>query len=253
MPRRRFLVALPGLGYALARLASAYQDTELLVLSSNATRAVLEALAPQFERTEGLKLVFRFAPSAELKARIEEGEEFDLAFLTSSLVDDLVALGKVDESTRITIARAGVGVATRKGAPRPDLSTLEAFRRALLDARSIAYVGRGVTADILRNVVERLGIAEEMRAKTSILSGVTVAEAVASGQVELGFTQVSEILPHPGVELAGPLPPEVQVYTTFQAVVGANARQPQAAGRWITFLTSPVAIPVIRAKGMEPG
>jgi molybdate transport system substrate-binding protein len=251
--RRRILVALPGIGFALARLASSFQTIELLVLSSNATRAVLDALAPQFERTAGLRLVFRFAPSAELKARIEEGEEFDVAFLTSSLVDDLVALGKVDERSRTTIARAGVGVAIRKGAARPDLSTPEAFRRALLDARSIAYVGQGATADILRNVVERFGISEEMRPKTRILSGVTAAEAVASGQAELGFTQVSEILPHPGVELAGPLPPEVQVYTTFQAVVGSSARQPERATQLIRFLTAPAAFPVIKAKGMEPG
>jgi len=253
VPRRRFLVALPGIGFALARMGRAFQPVELTVLSSNATRAVLDALAPQFERAENLRLVFRFAPSAELKARIEEGEEFDVVFLTSTLVDGLVALGKVDRSSRTTIARAGAGVAIRKGAQRPDLSTPETFRRTLLDARSIAYVGQGVTADILRDIVERFGIAEEMRAKTKTLSGVTAAEAVASGQAELGFTQISEILPHPGVELAGPLPPEVQVYTTFQAVVGSNSRQPEAGRRLIRYLSAAAAAPVIRAKGMEPG
>ncbi len=253
MPRRQFLVALPGIGFALARMGRAFPPTELAVLSSNAIKAVLDALAPQFERTANLRLVFRFAPSAKLKARIEEGEEFDVVFLTSALVDDLVALGKVDESSRTTIGRAGVGVAIRKGAGRPDLSTPEALRRTLLDARSIAYVGQGVTADILRNIVERFGIGDEMRAKTQILSGVTAAEAVASGQAELGLTQISEILPHPGVELAGPLPPEVQVYTTFQAAVGSNTRQPEAGRRLIRFLTAPEAVPVLRAKGMEPG
>lgn len=253
MARRRFLIGLPGIGLALAGMGAALQPIELTVLSSNATKAVLHALAPQFERTANLRLTFRYAPSAELKARIEEGEDFDVAFLTSTLLDDLVALGKVDASSRATIARAGVGVAIRKGARTPDLSTPEAFRRSLLDARSIAYVGRGVTADILRSVIERFGIAEEMRPKTTILSGVTAAEAVASGQAELGFTQISEILPHPGVELAGPLPPGIQVYTAFQAVVGSNARQPEAARRLIEFLTAPAAAPVIRAKGMEPG
>jgi molybdate transport system substrate-binding protein len=253
VPRRHFLLALPGIGFALARMGRAFQPMELTVLSSNATRAVLDALAPEYERTENLRLVFRFAPSAELKARIEEGEEFDVAFLTETLVDDLVALGKVEAGSRTTIARAGAGVAIRKGAPKPDLSTPEAFRRTLLDARSIAYVGQGVTADILRNIFERFGLAGEMRAKTKNLSGVTAAEAVASGQAELGFTQISEILPHPGVELAGPLPPEVQVYTTFQAVVGSNSRQPEAGRRFLQFLTAPAAAPVIRAKGMEPG
>lgn len=247
--RRHFLVALPGVGLALLES----QPEELIVLSSNATKTVLETLSPQFERTESVRVVFRFAPSAELKARIEEGEEFDLAFLTATHADDLIELGKGDPGTKTTIARAGAGVAIRKGARKPDLSTSEAFRRALLEAASIAYVGQGVTADILRTTVERFGIADEMRAKTKILSGVTAAEAVASGQAELGFTQISEILPHPGVELAGPLPAEVQVYTTFQAVVGSSARQPDKARRLIQFLTAPAAIAVIRAKGMEPG
>jgi len=253
VPRRRFLIELPGIGFALACVGGAFQPTELLVLSSNATRAVLDALAPELERDENLRLVFRFAPSAELKARIEEGEEFDVVFLTSALVDELIAIGKVDAGSRTTIARAGVGVAIRKDAAKPDLSTLEAFRRTLLDARSIAYVGQGVTADLLRNIFDRFGIAEDMRAKTEILSGVTAAEAVASGASELGFTQISEILPHPGVELAGPLPPEVQVYTTFQALVGSNSRQSKAGRRLIRFLTAPAAAPILRAKGMEPG
>jgi molybdate transport system substrate-binding protein len=253
MRRRRFLVALPAVGFSIARPGAWFQTEELTVLSSNATRPVLEALAPEFERTAKVRVVFRFAPSAELRARIEKGEAFDVAFLTATLVDDLVALGRVDKTSRATIARAGVGVAIRKGAREPDLSSADALRQTLLDAGSIAYVGQGVTAAILRNIVERFGIAEEMRAKTRILSGVTAAEAVASGEAELGFTQVSEILPHPGVELAGPLPPEVQVYTTFQAVVGSSARQPEAARLWIQFLTDPAVFPVIRAKGLEPG
>jgi ABC-type molybdate transport system substrate-binding protein len=229
------------------------EPEDLIVLSSNATRSVLLALAPEFERTAHARLVFRFAPSEELKARIENGEQFDAVFLTSALADELQALGKVDAGARATIARTGVGVAIRKGATRPNLSTPEALRQTLLDARSIAYVGQGVTAIILRNVFEGFGIAERMREKTIVLAGVTAAEAVASGQAELGFTQVSEILPHPGVELAGPLPEEVQVYTTFDAVVGSSARQPEAARRWLEFLTAPAAISVIRAKGMEPG
>jgi ABC-type molybdate transport system substrate-binding protein len=229
------------------------EPQNLVVLSSNATRSVLEALAPEFERAANVTIVSLFAPSAELKARIEKGEGFDVAFLASTLVDELVAIDKVDRETRTTIARAGVGVAIRKGAPRPDLSTPEALRRALLEARSIAYVGRGVTANIVRSIVEGFGIAEEMRGKTRILSGVTAAEAVASGEAELGFTQVSEILPHPGVELAGPLPAELQVYTTFQAVVGSGALRSEAARGLIRFLTTPAAITLIRAKGLEPG
>ena len=231
---------------------SAAPTNDVLVLSSNGTRAVLEELAPEFEKMSGARLVFRFAPTAELKTRIENGEPFDVAFLTETAVEELCRLGKADGETRAGIARAGAGVAIRKGARKPDLQTQEAFRRALLDAESVAYVGRGVTADIMRSVFARLGIEDAMRGKTKELDGVTAAEAVASGEAELGFTQVSEILPHPGVELAGPLPPELQVYTTFEAVVSSSSREPEAARRWIRFLTGPVAAPVIRAKGMEP-
>lgn len=251
--RRHFLVALPAIGFALLQPGAPVPADELTVLSSNATRALLDALAPPFERSANLRLVFRFAPSAEVKTWIENGEAFDVAFLTKALVDDLIQRGKVDAGTRATIARVGAGVAIQKGARRPDLSTADSFRRALLDAESIAYVGRGVTADIMRNIFERFGIEEAMRAKTRILSGVTAAEAVASGEAELGFTQVSEILPHPGVELAGALPPEVQVYTTFQAVVGSSTRHPEAARRWIGFLISPEAFPSSGPRGWSPG
>jgi molybdate transport system substrate-binding protein len=238
---------------ALLAAAAVAPLDEVLVLSSNGTRAVLEELAPEFEEIAGVRLVFRYAPSAELAARIEKGEAFDVAFLSRASVNDLIALGKVDAATRAAVARSGAGVAVRKGARRPDLATADAFRRALLEADSVAYVGQGVTADIMRNVFARFGIEEVMRSKTRTLSGVTAAEAVASGQAELGFTQVSEILPHPGVELAGPLPAEVQVYTTFEAVVSASSRRPQAARRWIEFVTAPSAVPVLKAKGLEPG
>ena len=236
---------------ALLSVAAAPAE-EVVVLSSNGTRAVLEELAPEFEKTSGVRLVFRFAPSAELKTRIENGERFDMAFLTEAAVDELIRLGKADGATRTAIARSGAGVAIRKGARKPGLETPEAFRRALLEAESIAYVGRGATADIVRGAFTRLGIEEAMRGKTRELDGVTAAEAVASGEAQLGFTQVSEILPHPGVELAGPFPPELQVYTTFEAVVSSSSRESEASRRWIRFLTAPDAAAVIRAKGMEP-
>jgi molybdate transport system substrate-binding protein len=231
---------------------SATPPDEIVVLSSNGTKAVLEELAPTFEETSGARLVFRFAPSAELKTRIEEGEPFDVAFLTEATVGELIALGKADEETRAAIARSGAGVAIRKGARKPALETPQAFRQALLDAKSVAYVGRGATADIMRSVFARLGIEDAMRVKTKVLDGMTAAEAVASGEAELGFTQVSEILPHPGVELGGALPAELQVYTTFEAVVSSSSREREAAERWIRFLTSPAAAAAIRASGMEP-
>jgi len=122
----------------------------------------------------------------------------------------------------------------------------------LLAAKSIAYVGTGATGSNMRKIFEQLGIADDMKVKTKLLAGISAADAVANGEAELGFTQISEILPVAGAELAGPLPSELQVYTVFPAAVSASARQAAAARSLITFLTAPAAVPVIKAKGMEP-
>jgi molybdate transport system substrate-binding protein len=151
------------------------------------------------------------------------------------------------------VAKAGAGVAVRKGAPKPDLATAESFKSALLAAKSVAYVGAGATGANIRGIFERFGIAEEMKAKTKLLSGVSAADAVAQGEAELGFTMISEILPVAGAELAGPLPPEVQVYTVFPAAMSSSAREPAAAYAFVRFLKTPEAVKVIREKGMEPG
>ena len=141
-------------------------------------------------------------------------------------------------------------MAIKKGAPRPDLSTVESVKRALIAATSVAYVGQGATAVIVKGIFERLGIAAEMQAKTKLV--LFAAQAVAAGEAELGFTQISEILPVAGAELAGPLPAELQVYTTFGTAVSARSPQPDAARSFIAFLTTPAAAAVIKAAGMEP-
>lgn len=252
--RMRSLAAPTSIGFTLLlALGAGPQAAEIKVLSSNGVKTVLEELAPQFEKATGHKVVFRFAPAAELKAQIEQGEAFDVTILTAAAIDDLVKQGKLDAATRADVARSGAGVAIRKGAPKPDIATADAFKRTLLAAKSIAYVGQGATGANMRRIFERFGIAEEMKAKTKLLSGISAADAVAKGEAELGFTQISEILPVEGAELAGPLPPEVQVYTVFPAAVGTSAREPAAAQTLIKFLTAPGAAPVIKTKGMEPG
>ena len=243
-------VLLSGL---LLTAATVLQAAEIKVLSSTALKSVLEELGPQFEKATGHKVAAQFAPAADLKSRIEKGEAFDVAILTTSLMDDLAKTSRIAVGSRIDVARAGAGVAIRKGAPKPDLSSAESFKRALLEAKSVAYVGTGATAANMRNIFARLGIAEEMKAKTKLLSGIGAADAVAKGEAELGFTQVSEILGNAGAELAGPLPPEVQVYTVFPAAGAASAREPEAALQFLRYLKTPEAAKVIRAKGMEPG
>jgi molybdate transport system substrate-binding protein len=238
------------IGFAVTSAWGA-QAAEIKVLSSNAVKTVLEELGPRFEKATEHKLVITFKSAAALKSDIEKGEAFDLAILTASAADDLIKQGKLAAATRTDLVRSGAGVAIRKGAPKPDISTTDAFKRTLLNARSIGYVEQGATGIYLKGLLERLGIAEELKPKTRLLA-TAAAEAVAKGEVEIGMTQISEILPYAEAELAGPLPPEIQLYTLFPAAISASAREPQAAKILIEFLRSPAAAIVIKAKGMEP-
>ena len=243
----------PFLFALLLAAATGLQAAEIKVLSSNALKSVLEELAPQFEKNSGHTIKAQFAPAADLKARIERREDFDITILTAALMDDLAKMNHIVLGTRFDLAKVGAGVAIRKGAPKPDLSSGEGFKRALLSAKSIAYVGTGATGANMRRIFERFGIADEMKAKTKLLAGIGTAEAIAEGQAEMGFTQISEILPVAGAELAGPLPAEVQVYTVFPAAGSSSSRAPQAALQFLRYLKTPEAEKVIRAKGMEPG
>jgi molybdate transport system substrate-binding protein len=239
---------------AVAALAcAAAQAAEIKVLSSNALKPVLEELVPQFEKATGHRVKAEFAPAADLKGRIEKREAFDVAILTTPLMDELAKNSHIAGGSRFDVARSGAGVAIRKGAPRPDLSSAASFKRALQQAKSIAYVGTGATGANMRRIFDNFGIADEMKAKTRLVSGIGAAEAVARGEAELGFTQVSEILSVAGAELAGPLPAEVQVYTVFPAAGSASAREPTAGLEFLRYLKAPEAVKVIRAKGMEPG
>lgn len=222
----------------------------LTILSSNATKALIEELAPQFEKASGHRVVVRFANSAELKGRVEQGDAFDVAILTASLIGDLVATKYLAADSRTDVARAGVGMAIHPQATKPDISTPDAFKGALLTARSIAYVEQGATAAILRGIAAKLGIADVLTAKSVFVE--SAAHAVADGKAEIGFTQVSEILNVPGAVFAAPLPAELQVYTTFQAAVSARTSSREAARRFVAFISSPQARAVITQKGMEP-
>jgi molybdate transport system substrate-binding protein len=250
MTIHRAMAALAGLGLLLVMAAA--QAAELKVLEGNALKAVMDELGPQFEKATGNKLVATLGTSAQLKGRIDNGEAFDVAFLTKAALDDLAKQGKIADSGRAAIARAGIGVAVRKGAAKPDVGTNDAFKRAMLNAKSIGYVDQTPTAAALKIVFAKLGIADEIQSKIKPLS-IQAAVAVANGDVEIALTQISEILPYPGVELAGPLPADIQTYTTFAGGVAAATKNADAATALIKFLTTPAAMPVIKAKGMEPG
>jgi molybdate transport system substrate-binding protein len=242
------LPVLAAVGAGTARAA------EIKMLVSNAMKTSLEDLVPQFENTSEHKLAITFGAASELKTEIEKGATFDLAILTPAVIDALATAGKVVAASRVDIARAPFGMASRKGAPKPDIGTVEAFRRALLDAKSIAYVEAGAGAPYLKSVFERLGIADQVKPKLkSLPTSNPAAHAVANGEAELGITAISEILPYAGAELVGPLPAEIQFYSVSAAVIAANAKQPEAARSLIKFLTAPATAAVLKAKGLTPG
>lgn len=226
---------------------------EIRVISSNALKTTLEQLAPAFEKATGHKLVFTWGAAVPLKAEIEKGATFDLAVLTTTAVDDLIKQGKLVGATRAALANSGAGVAVRKGAPKLDISTVEAFKRALLNAKSVAYVEQGGTGIYLKGLLQRLGIADALKNKIKLLPPENpAAYAIANGEAEIGMTQISEILPYDGAELVGPFPKEIQLTTSFEIAVGASSRQSEPAKALIKFLTGQAAAPVFKGKGLDP-
>jgi molybdate transport system substrate-binding protein len=242
------LAAILALAIMLSPIADA---AEIRVISMPAMRGVMEELAPQFEAATGHKLSMRFALPSQAREALESGA-FDLVVHGPSTIDNLIEQNKVIRATRVDVARIAIGVAVRSGAPKPDISTVDAFKRTLLNAKSISYTQDSGTGIYLAGLMERLGIAEQMKAKTKLMGGGGQnPRAVAAGDVELGISLVGDILPIAGVELLGLLPAELQEYVVVTAGVGTKAQDPDAARALIGFLTAPSAIPILKAKGME--
>ena len=228
------------------------EAAEVKVLIVPGMSTVMEQLGSQFEGITGHKLLPQVGLATQLKVPLDAGD-FHVAIFGTTTIDDLVKQGKVFAATRAEIARVGIGVAVKKGAPKPDISSAEAFKSALLNAKSISYTKDSGAGKYLASLMERLGIAEEMKLKTKLLGGGGQnPRAVAAGEVEFGLSVISDILPVAGVELLGPLPSELQQYFTFAVSVGTTAKDPEAARALVNFLNSAVAIPVIKAQGMEP-
>jgi molybdate transport system substrate-binding protein len=243
---RIVLAAAAAAALALAPIASA-GAAEITFFCTNALKSVMQELGPQFEKASGNKLTIVYGSTGTLKARIDKSEAFDLALFGAGAIDALVKQGKLEG--RSEVATSGMGVAIRKGAPKPDLSSTDAFKRTVLNAKSIAFSEDGVTGTYLKGLFQRLGIADEVKSKTHHGRG---AEMVAEGKAELGVTQISEILPIAGVEVAGPLPPEVQQITAFPAAISTAAKAPDAAKALLKFLASPEAAKVMKSKGLDP-
>jgi molybdate transport system substrate-binding protein len=227
------------------------QCAELEVFSSAAPRGIFREIAPDFERTTGHRLVINYEFAADLKRRIEAGDPFDVAILPPDLADDLVRRGKLAAGSRVDLGRTGMGVAVRRGAPRPRIDTVDAFRQALLAAPTVAYANGGASGVHVQAILARLGIVEAMKQKLRPYPAGGAVEAVARGEADLVVIGVSPILDVPGVELVGWLPPELQSYIVFTGSIGAAARQADAARIFLTLLTSPAAVELFKAQGFE--
>jgi molybdate transport system substrate-binding protein len=225
---------------------------EIKVLSGNGARAAVSELGARFERATGHKVSIDFAVNPTVKRRIEAGEAFDVAVLNPPVLDDLIKKGKILGDTRAVLGRCGIGVAIRAGASKPDVSTVEGFKRTLLNAQSVAYPGEGMSGIYFANLVERLGIAAEMQAKMRPMPGEYNVEVVAHGEVELVVVVASRISGVPGVERAGLIAEELQTWIGFTAGVGSAAKEPAAARSLIQFFTAPAAAAVLRSTGIEP-
>jgi molybdate transport system substrate-binding protein len=245
-------LAMMLIGAGAARPAAA---AEIKVLTAGAFKQVLLALLPDFERTSGHKVVVENDTVGALTKRIEGGETFDLAILTPAAVDALTSKGKFVPGSRANLARVGIGVVVKEGAPKPDIGSLAAFRQALLAAKSVAYIdpaAGGSSGIYVAGLLDKLGIAGEVKPKAKLIPGGAVAEHVARGEAELGIHQISEILPVKGVTLVGPLPSDIQNYTVYAAALGAQAKEGDAAKALLKALSGPAAAEVLKSKGMEP-
>jgi len=222
---------------------------EIRVLSSIGIRTVVEDLAPKFEKTTKHRVTTVFDLSGALKTKIEGGEPFDVVIITPSLVDDLIAKGKVSPASKSIVARTGLGLMIKAGAKKPDISTVDAFKRALLGARSITYASAGASGVAFVATAKQLGIADAIKTKPAA-TGDEVNANILSGAADLAVLPISEILPVKGAELGGVFPTEVQTIVVMTAGVNANAKG-TAAKDFVTFLMSPANNAVVKAKGME--
>ena len=225
----------------------------LKVLSGGAYRAVVLAAVPAFELATGHKVAVDNDTVGALVRRIGGGEAFDIVIVTPAALDGLAHQGKVEPGMRTDLAKVGVGVMVKDGAPVPDVSTVAAFKRALLSAKSIAYIdpeSGGSSGIYLATLLARLGIAEQVRGKTRLKRGGHVSDFILSGEAELGIHQMSEIVSTEGITLAGPLPAEIQNFTTYAAGISTAARDRTAAQALIGILAGPVVAPILAARGM---
>jgi molybdate transport system substrate-binding protein len=230
---------------------AAVHAAEIKVVSTIGVKPALPEIVAEFERTTGHKVTIVWGNASTLKSKYLEGETADVAVLTAAAIDDLAKAGKVAGS-RVDLCRSGIGLAVKAGAPKPDISSPDALKRALLSAKTVGYSTRGASGIYFTTVIEKLGIATEVKAKHKDTSGA-VGELIASGEAEIGVQQIPELAMVPGVEVIGPLPGDLQIITVFSAAVDAKATGNEAANAFVKFIASPSAAAAYKSKGLDPG
>jgi molybdate transport system substrate-binding protein len=241
----------------LPLLATAADAAEIKVMISGGLTAAYRELVPQFEAATGNTVTTVFGPSMgttqnAIPVRLARGEPVDVLIMVGSALGELKTRGKVMPESRVDLVHSPIGMVVRAGAAKPDIGTPEALKRALLAAKSIAYSDSASGVYVGGELFRRLGIADEVKDKARMIPAEPVAAVVARGEAEIGFQQISELLPVPGADLVGPLPPELQKATVFAAGIATNAKEPDAGRALIAFLASPTAAPVLTKSGLQP-
>jgi len=237
---------------ALFVAASPAQAAELRVLSGNGAKAAVQELCKQFERATGNTIKLHFEVNADLKKKIEAGEAFDVAVLNPPVIDALIKDGKLVAGSRADIGRSGLGLAVRTGAPKPDISSVDAFKRTLLAAKAVAYPGKGASGIYFVSLLDRLGIKAGMQGKLKPTEAEDTVEVVARGEADMVVVVATRITGVPGVDLVGQIPEELQTKIGFAAGLSASAQEREAAQGLIRFLTAPAAAPTLKANGVDP-
>jgi molybdate transport system substrate-binding protein len=230
------------------------EAAEIKVLTAGAFKQVLLALVPAYEKQTGNKVTVENDTVGAVVKRIKGGDTFDVVIVSPAAVDDLAKDGKVVAGSRSDLAKVGVGIVVKDGAARPDISSVDAFKRALIAAKSVAYIdpaSGGSSGIFVDRLLDKLGIAGDVKPKAKLIPGGAVADHIADGEAEIGVHQISEILPVKGVTLVGPLPTEIQNYTVYAAGLGAQSKESDAAKALIKVLSGPDAAAVFKSKGME--
>ncbi len=230
------------------------QAEEIRVLALQSPHRVLDEVAPEFQRRTGHKII-EIASTEEmpihLHRRIQAGEVFDAAFLVPEMMVELANTRLIDPATLTKLLRVPIGLAVKAGA-RPDISSVDAFKRTVLNASSVAYLKAGISGPHLQKLFEGFGIAEEITRKSIRPETDTVGEFVARGEAEVGITAIATLIATPGIDIVGPIPRELQAYVTFEGAVGTRAKDPSAVRKLLEFLSEPYTVAVFGRKGMEP-